>query len=477
MSTTFSTRRKSINLKERVASPDARVDESAGVIRGVKIIGESSRNRRRYTKDCLRRAIPKYEGVSVFVNHPEGHRENGRDLNDKIGWLENVHMDTTGLRGDLHLLQNHPMTARTMEAARRNPGLLGLSHNAVGQIAPGRGGNDEVVVEDIEKVVSVDLVSAPATTGGLFESTQRTGYSRFRDSVRGLSSIREATGPNTGEPKLDLDDDFDGEAFATGIRKRSTEAALTALSGEIGKAFEKSEGVALGLMDTIEAIRKILDTVEAAIDDDSTMIADDATESLRAEVSDLRRDDALRDLLEDHNLRRSDLNALQRKTLGRADSVEEMEDLLEEFHVRPSNGRRPRDGIGPAARVGRSRIPVRRRVGCAYPQRKRGSGCFWIICFGASLCPRRATRPVVRQSVGRTYPPSPWPPRLRGVCLRARVRSRPLSFRPVGHLFQGSRSPHVFYSEEKRTGRSPQIRKFRSVSSNGHRHRRWARGG
>jgi hypothetical protein len=51
--------------------PEA-VDAAAGVIRGVKLLGFSSRNGRTYPPEVVRSGVGLYEGAKVNVNHPAG---------------------------------------------------------------------------------------------------------------------------------------------------------------------------------------------------------------------------------------------------------------------------------------------------------------------------------------------------------------------------------------------------------------------
>jgi len=158
-----------------------RVDVERGVISGVRVLGLSSTNDRRYEPEAVRRAVPLYQGIKVFVDHPP--RKDGpnasRSSNDVIGQLKNVRfVEGKGLYGDLHLLRSHPLTRRVLEAAQHMPNAYGLSHNAHGN-SENRDGTD--VITSIESVRSVDLVSEPATSGGLYESSHR---SRHRRQVR-----------------------------------------------------------------------------------------------------------------------------------------------------------------------------------------------------------------------------------------------------------------------------------------------------
>ena len=141
-----------------------------GIIRGVKIIGHVSKNGgRRYTESALQKAIGLYEGTGIYLNH---HKTDGdRDVRDKLGHLENVTARPDGLYGDIRYFETHAF-APTLQEAAANKKLandIGLSHNADAKVTR-KGGKQ--VVESIEAVHSVDLVSDPATVRGLFESVE-----------------------------------------------------------------------------------------------------------------------------------------------------------------------------------------------------------------------------------------------------------------------------------------------------------------
>lgn len=144
-----------------------RIDEQAGVIRRVKVLGRKSDNGREYTREAVRDAVQRYEGRSVYVDH-RIDPNSPRSSRDKFGWFEAVKPDENDeLWGDFHYLKSHPMAAPTIEAARRRPQLFGFSHDAVGRAKPG---SNDTIIESIDEVNSVDLVGEPATTHGFFES-------------------------------------------------------------------------------------------------------------------------------------------------------------------------------------------------------------------------------------------------------------------------------------------------------------------
>jgi hypothetical protein len=162
---------KTISLRELVQSPQIRVDREGGAIRGVKILGSASLNKREYLPEAITAAKGRYEGVVVNFDHPPKHNP-GREtpIADRAGWLENVEVAPDGLKGDLFLLKADPRTEKVMEAAERRPELFGLSHNVDGKV---RRQNGKTLVEEITRVRSVDLVSDPATTRSLFESLEK----------------------------------------------------------------------------------------------------------------------------------------------------------------------------------------------------------------------------------------------------------------------------------------------------------------
>jgi hypothetical protein len=174
-----------MKLLEITFSDNPTVDREAGVIRGVKVLGRTSRNGREYSDRALAEAAKFYEGIGVNLNHPD-RRETAseRPVEAGFGWLAGIEVKADGVFGDLHFLKSHPQAAVIVEAAERNPKRFGLSHNAEGRIARKDGRN---VVESIEKVRSVDVVQNPATNSGLFESKEHT----MKKTVRQILETHE----------------------------------------------------------------------------------------------------------------------------------------------------------------------------------------------------------------------------------------------------------------------------------------------
>ena len=145
-----------------------RVDREEGVIHGVKILGKQSRNGRRYPPEALTAAIALYENAKVNVNHPKGPPGAPRDYQDRIGSIRNVSYEPDrGLFADFHFNPKHALAEQLAWDAENSPENVGFSHNVEARTS--RQG-EQVVVEAILRVQSVDLVADPATTRGLFES-------------------------------------------------------------------------------------------------------------------------------------------------------------------------------------------------------------------------------------------------------------------------------------------------------------------
>jgi hypothetical protein len=170
MATATMARRNQVCLIEQEMQTASRgVDRKAGIIRGVRVLGPTSKNGREYTLECLRAAVPLYEDCKVRVNHPDKRTPNiERGVEDTFGTLRRARIGSDGaIYADLHYIKSHPLAEQITEAAERFPNQLGLSPHSYG-VTSTRGG--KTIVESIDRVESVDLVDKPATNAGLFES-------------------------------------------------------------------------------------------------------------------------------------------------------------------------------------------------------------------------------------------------------------------------------------------------------------------
>ncbi len=135
---------------------EACLERDAAIVRNVVLLGSSSRNGYLYRTEAMRQAAPLYDGRPVFIDHPEGSPLQRR-LRDFAGQVLHPRLEGDRLRGDLKLLgPNTPWLLDLIEAAPKD---VGLSH-----VVMGRRSADGKEVEQITRVVSVDVVAFPATT-------------------------------------------------------------------------------------------------------------------------------------------------------------------------------------------------------------------------------------------------------------------------------------------------------------------------
>lgn len=197
----------------------AKVDREGGVIRDVRVIKTTSKNKRRYLEQALRSGIPLYEGVTIGIDHVKptaGNPNPERAFSTFWGKLQNVRWFEDGLIGDLHYLKSHPMTEHILEAAERFPENFGLSHDADGDSTIAADGWREI--REITKVYSVDLVTNPGSTTGLFESLGSKGKTR-RDKRRAKRSKSKEQGSLVGSGSFQEGFILGGQAMSTVIDK------------------------------------------------------------------------------------------------------------------------------------------------------------------------------------------------------------------------------------------------------------------
>ena len=271
------------------ASGFASIDRDAGVIRGVKVLGLKSKNGRRYLREAVESAVPKYEGRKIYVDHIDVKEGTTRKTRERWGKLQNVAPDSNGeLFGDLHYLKSHPMTEQILEAAERFNDF-GLSHDAGGKTRREKGTD---VIHEIAEVYSVDVVQEPATNRNLFESTNMS-------KVGVLQALRE----NIKKP------------FAAQLLARMTEMeeiydeAMTmdvAAGEEPGHEVENAFRAAImaivdgehELGEKLKKIRLLLDVQQKVADDhghDHTgdeEMSKEVTEQLEARVAELEKENA-----------------------------------------------------------------------------------------------------------------------------------------------------------------------------------------
>lgn len=162
-------------FKAGVPFCEAKIDKEKNIIKDICLLTLESKNGRVYLPQAIENAVELFEGVKTFANHPrKSERGEVRDVRDLIGKCLNPHYREGKLRADLLILESHK--GWVFPLAAQAPDLVGLSINAQGKV---RRINGKDVVEEIVEVQSVDLVSEPAATQGLFEEFLQDEELRF----------------------------------------------------------------------------------------------------------------------------------------------------------------------------------------------------------------------------------------------------------------------------------------------------------
>jgi hypothetical protein len=218
----MSTRLEEMSLIEYLDSNN-RVDEEKGILRGVKLLGENSKNGRRYLPEAMKKAVPLYEGRKMYLNHPGPNEAAERKFEVWLGVYRNAqYVEGKGIFADAYLRKESGYFKGIVEAARDFPNDAGLSHVADGDsVMEGR----SEIVESISEVFSVDLVTDPATTAGWFEGVMKT-------KKKTVKQIIEAAPEDTKHRKRLLESveagtlDSETEIEVPGDANPATEVAL-----------------------------------------------------------------------------------------------------------------------------------------------------------------------------------------------------------------------------------------------------------
>lgn len=151
------------------------VDRDAGIIRGVVICGNESKNGYEYPPNCFgtsERAKALYEGKPICIDHKMDPKNPNmpapRDVRDVAGWITNVRMENGRPVGDIEVEKNINCGVDLMGLAeKRRPGI-GLSHVAICKMS-----SNKKTALAVEHVVTVDVVVSPATTKTFFEQEKQ----------------------------------------------------------------------------------------------------------------------------------------------------------------------------------------------------------------------------------------------------------------------------------------------------------------
>lgn len=165
-----------------------REENGSRVIHNLVLLGSKSQHGYEYTAGAMRGAVNagRYEGVRLFLDHSE--KNGARSIMQLAGVFRNVRYEAGKIKGDAHLLQDE-YGAKVWNIAKTFPTAAGFSHVAAGELKRVGG---KAIVEEIQRVLSVDLVTSPATTKHMFESAnQRRSTMEYKDiAIADLRSNR-----------------------------------------------------------------------------------------------------------------------------------------------------------------------------------------------------------------------------------------------------------------------------------------------
>lgn len=247
-------------LEDYARSPSIKVDTEAKVLRGVKILSHESEHGYRYTEEAMRKALPLYEGVPANIDHIEESGQRRR-LAERFGWIAKPRLEADGVYGDLHYLESNQYTPMILEAAARNPLLIALSHHAEGK--PVRRG-DEMLVEEITKVWSVDVVCDGATNRGLFEKhpPMPTPKKKVKDILEAaVTTDRQKSALKEMEPMVG-----ETEMEAPPAESSAEDQMKAAFRGMVVAAFDDES---LDAAATVKKIKEILAAQEKLLAGDA----------------------------------------------------------------------------------------------------------------------------------------------------------------------------------------------------------------
>lgn len=150
-------------------------DKENLVIKDHVVLGPLSKNGYRYPVATQQEAIKNkiFEGAKAYLNHPSA-KEMGdaRDVRDLIGEHRNLRIVGEKTYSDLYLVNNRTVQDHVMPIAESAPHLIGSSVVIRGKMKQVK--DDLPEIEAIYACRSIDLVSEPATTNGLYESQKES---------------------------------------------------------------------------------------------------------------------------------------------------------------------------------------------------------------------------------------------------------------------------------------------------------------
>lgn len=238
------------------AIAEDRIDREKGIIRGVKLLGVRSKNRRDYETPGVRESAKKLlSGAAIYIDHPPT-ATTSRSYRDKFGVVGTAieYRPGHGHFGDIHFNPKNQVAEQFIWDVLNAPKSFGMSINSAVKYADNgrRNKSGDQVVESIEVLRSLDVVTRPGTTDGIFES---------EEEIMDLKALREK------HPELVA------EILAEGSKSVTEQAELEAAKKEAAElkarldALESANAAAKLKSDVTEEIQGVLkgNTIESEL--------------------------------------------------------------------------------------------------------------------------------------------------------------------------------------------------------------------
>lgn len=124
-----------------------------------------SKNKRYYPAQVLEQAVPLFEGAKCYLDHSDIKGIPNRSVRELTGFYENVKFAGKQVEADLQFLDTEAGKVGldiAKETVKHNKLLAGLSIRGIGTMRKVEEGHE---VENLSKIISVDMVSDPAAGG------------------------------------------------------------------------------------------------------------------------------------------------------------------------------------------------------------------------------------------------------------------------------------------------------------------------
>ena len=181
-----------MEITERIENSfqNTKINTGGKTISGVAILNRTSqKGLREYSPGAMLDVATAINGAKCYINHATGKETQGvRDLRDLVGTFSGGRLDNGTVKADFHYLENH---ALMVEALAGMPNIAGFSIHAIGETHTDKT-SKIMIIDSIKQFNSADLVSAPGSTIGIYESGDITASIHQTAANRGKLSASEA---------------------------------------------------------------------------------------------------------------------------------------------------------------------------------------------------------------------------------------------------------------------------------------------